>query len=419
MKILFIVTYLYSRGGDSNHAFSVAEGLREEGHKVDFFGMEDKRNIPDLPGPLAPNIDYRTLINSGSPLRFLKTLRSIYSHSSKKALKEFIGKHGPFDLAHVHSVHHQLTMSVLDVLKAKRIPFVWTLHDYKLICPNTTLFNETTGKRCENPGKGSPLCVIRRRCKKSSFLASILTGIESGFNYLGGYYNYPECYISPSEFLKDLIISRKVTDRPVRVIPNFSPLKPEKKPESLSSDFLFIGRLSRVKGVDILIRAFADSYPQITGKLVIVGSGEAEKELKDLASELIPEDRYIFVGQLDSSEEITQCYRNARCMILPSIWYENMPLSILESFAHARTVIASNIGGIPEMVIDGKTGLLCEPGSVSDLSEKLLYYSSNIEKARLDGLNGWKYIKDNLPRVKYINKIIRIYAEVMSGSYRE
>lgn len=414
MKVLFIVTYLYPRGGDSNHAFSVADGLRERGHEVSFFGMQEENNLTDLPGPFAPRVDFREILQNKTLKGSVKALRSIYSIPAKKAAEVYIAKHGPFDIAHVHSVHHQLSMSVLDVLRKGRIPFVWTLHDYKLICPNTTLYNETTGKRCENPGKGFPLCIVRRRCKKSSFLASFLTGIESAFNYLGGYYNYPECYISPSRFLKELIVSKKVTDRPVRVIPNFSPLKAEMKPELPGTDFLFIGRLSRGKGIDILIRAFAYSHQRISGKLVIVGSGDVEKELKDLASEIIPEDRYVFVGQIDSPEEIAQCYRNARCVILPSVWYENMPLSILEAFSFARPVIASAIGGVPELVKNNETGLLFPPGSVEELASAIVTYNDNAERARLDGLSCWKMVRNEYTQELYIKQLLDVYNHVIS-----
>ncbi len=416
MKILFVVTYLYPRGGDSNHAFSVVEGLRERGHEVLLFGMQDEKNVVDLPGPFAPRVDFREIHQKKTPRGLFKALRSIYSLPAKKAAAEFIDLHGPFDIAHVHSVHHQLTMSVLDALKVKHIPFVWTLHDYKLICPNTTLFNETIGKRCENPGEGSPLCIVRRRCKKGSFLASVLAGTESAFNYLGGYYNYPQCFILPSSFLKELIVSRNVTDCPLRVIPNFSPLKPEMKPESSGSDFLFIGRLSRGKGIALLIRAFADSYHRISGKLVIVGSGDADNELRILASELLPEDRYVFAGQIDSSEEIAQYYRNARCMILPSVWYENLPLSILEAFSFARPVIASNIGGIPEMVLNGETGILFEPGSVDGLTDALILLNNDTEAAKQMGINGWNMVKTEFSKNAYISKLLKLYSDVLQGS---
>ncbi len=417
MKVLFIVTYLYPRGGDSNHAFAVAEELKAKGHKVFFFGMRDDKNFPELPGPFAPRVDYREVLKKKNPISLLKALGSIYSFPSKKAISRFIDIHGPFDLAHIHSTHHQLTMSVLDVLKKRKIPFLWTLHDYKLICPNTTLFDESAGIKCPSPGTGIPFCVAKRKCKKSSLPASLLTAIESWFNYAGGYYNYPECYVSPSTFLRNLIKHTNVTSRPINVIPNFSPHLPDKNVQPLGNDFLFIGRLATVKGVDILINAFASVQKNISGKLIIVGSGPAEEELKALAASLLPPERYEFTGHIDSASDVARYYHQARCMVLPAVWYENMPLSILEAFAHARPVIGSDIGGIPEMVVEGETGLLFKPGSVTELAEKLVCYGTDCEKASKTGLNGWKTVKDNFSRANYIKEILQVYEKVVAGKY--
>ncbi|NOQ22435.1 MAG: glycosyltransferase [Candidatus Aegiribacteria sp.] len=416
LKILFILTYLYPRGGDSNHASSVAEGLKKKDHKVEFFGMEDKRNFSDLPGPLAPNVDFRELMNSRSRLRFLKTLRSVYSYSSKKALMEFIENHGPFDLAHVHSVHYQLTMSVLDVLKDKHIPFIWTLHDYKLICPNTSLFNEKIGKPCSSMGKGAPFCVAWHRCKKGNLPASLLTALESSFNNIGGYYEYPACYIAPSTFLGELIGRRKITTRPIRIMPNFSPIRPVDSPESLGKDILYIGRLVQGKGIDLLLKAFSKTLETVSGNLIIVGSGQKEEELKALASGLLPESRYSFTGQVGSAEEISEYYNRAGCVVLSPVWFENLPLSILEAFSFARPVIASDIGGIPELVIDGETGILFEPGSVEGLAEGLIELNDDTEAAKLMGINGWNMVKIKFSKKAYISRLLNLYSDVLQGS---
>jgi len=419
LKILFIVTYLYNRGGDSNHAFAIAQELVKKGHEVSFFGMQSEKNFPELSGPFAPAVDYQEILKRKNPLNAMKALSSIYSFSAKKAVSEFIELHGPFELVHIHSTHHQLTLSILDVLKKRKIPIVWTLHDYKLVCPNTSLFNDSAGEKCSSPGKGTPFCVAKNKCKKGSLPASILAAIESWFNYARGYYNYPECYISPSNFLRNLVIDTKVTLRPVEVLPNFSPHLSDQKTNLPGHDFIFIGRLVIGKGVDILIKAFTQVIKQLTGNLIIIGSGPNEKDLQKLAEELLPSDRYEFTGHIESSEEMANYYRKARCMVLPAVWFENMPLSILEAFAHARPVIGSDIGGIPELVVDGETGRLSKPGSVSKLAEKLIFYESNIEEARTAGLNGWESVKNQFSRAKYIRKLLYIYEKATSGNFRK
>lgn len=418
MKILFVLTYLFNRGGDSNHAFALGDSLTALGHKVFYFGMQDPNNFAHLPGPFAPRVDYQELRSKRGVKSALLALSSIYSKKARKAAKAYIEEHGPFDIAHIHSTHHQLTLSVLSALSAAKLPIVWTLHDYKLICPNTTLFNDSTGLRCDSRGQQAPFCVAKGKCKKASTAASFLTAVESWFNLKGGFYNRPECFISPSWFLRSLIAESGVTQRPVLVIPNFSPHIPDSKALPIGRDFLFVGRLSKGKGLDILVNAFSRVYGSVKGKLVIVGAGPSEIQDRRLAESLLPPDRYEFTGHLISSEAIAACYHKARCMILPSVWYENMPLSILEAFSHARPVIASDIGGIPEIVIDGVTGSLCHPGSVDDFKQKLLFYENDASIAATHGVNGWHRIHEIFSKDKYMEKITQVYEKAITGSYR-
>lgn len=412
MKLLFIVTYLFNHGGDSNHAFAIADELRIRGHEVFFFGMWHEDNLPGFIGPLAPRIDYKELLSSNSASAYIKALSSIYSYPARKAAKEFIDKYGPFDLAHVHSVHHQLTMSVLDILKYNSIPFVWTLHDYKLVCPNTTLYDETAECICPYPGEKIPICVAKRRCKKKSLPASVLAAIESWFIYHRKYYELPECYISPSSFLQNIIHKIGVTSKPIHIVPNFSPHKIDEEILPPGDNTLFVGRLENVKGIELLIKAYSGVYSNKNGKLVIVGTGSAEKELKRLASELLPHDCYLFTGRINSISELIECFRQARCMVLPSIWYENMPLVILEAYSHARPVIATNLGGMPEIVINKKTGILFEVGSVTELTEAINFYNSDFEVARKHGLAGWNIVQNELTKNCYMEKIEEIYKSV-------
>ena len=419
MNILYIVTYLYNRGGDSNHAFALADALASKGHNVSFFGMEDPNNFPNLPGPFAPRVDYQELKSKKGIKSALLALNSIYSLNARRAAETFIEQHGPFDIAHIHSVHHQLTLSVLDALRKAKLPIIWTLHDYKLICPNTTLFNDSTGIRCDSLGQEAPFCVAKNKCKKASTSASYLAAIESWYNLKRQFYNLPECFVSPSNFLKDLVLKNKVTNRPVVHIPNFTTHSPDNTPEPVGSDFLFIGRLSNGKGVDVLIHAFSNVYDQLPGKLMIVGSGPVEQDLKLLAKRLLPPDRYEFTGHVTSKDAVQGYFHRARCAVLPAIWYENMPLSILEAFSHARPVIASDIGGIPEMVQDGQNGCLFPTGSVDVLAAKLVLYGKDSGLATAHGINGWNSVKESFTLDSYLKKISDVYQKAISGYFAE
>lgn len=290
--------------------------------------------------------------------------RSIYSLEAAKRLGEMLDEWQP-DVAHLHSIHGHLTLSVLVELNRRGIPVVWTLHDYRLLCPNTQLM--VRGQVCERCSGGRVWNCAIHRCKKDSAAASLVASVEAYVEMFVGVAKRVECFIAPSAFL--LSEFRRFgwdTSRFVH-LGNFVPaarVVTERCPATGS--FVYAGQLVQCKGVHTLIRAVG----QIEGAtLEIAGTGADEQQLRALAEEVAP-DRVAFHGHV-SAHELAALRRTATAVVVPSEWFENSPYAVTEAFGAGCPVVAADIGGLPELVIHDENGLLFAPGDVSSLANAL------------------------------------------------
>jgi glycosyltransferase involved in cell wall biosynthesis len=274
-------------------------------------------------------------------------------------------KNTKIDIAHAHNIYGRLTTSVLDVLHDNNIPIVMTLHDYKLICPAYTLLSQSN--ICEDCEGHLYYMAIKNRCHKESLIASTIYAFESYFNKIfKKYEKNVRFFISPSQFLKRKFIQFGWPGDQLVYVPNFIETSNFDVDYTPGKYFVYLGRLSSEKGISTLIEAFRRIKFNKLG-LVVVGEGPLKQHLTTLAA---GDSRIRFTGYL-SGKTLKEETRNALAVVVPSECYENAPLSILEAFAFGKPVIGSRIGGIPEMIDDGVSGYLFEPGSVDDLREKL------------------------------------------------
>ena len=269
------------------------------------------------------------------------------------------------DVAHAHNIYGRLTTSILDLLYKKNVPVVMTLHDYKLICPNYKLM--CNGHVCEDCKGKIYYMAIRNRCHKESLVASTIYAFESYFNQIfKKYEKNVRFFISPSRFLKKKFIQFGWPAEQIAFIPNFLAVSEFQPKFTPGNYFLYLGRVSSEKGLLTLIEAFK-KISSAKLSLSIVGEGPIRNQLEKTAK---ADPRIQFKGYL-SGNTLKETTRNALAVIVPSEWYENAPISILEALAFGKPVIGSQIGGIPEMIDDGVNGYLFEPGHVDDLREKL------------------------------------------------
>lgn len=369
--MLHVNKFLYRRGGAEGYMLDVAELQRAAGHEVEFWGMSHPDNIPDLPlaETFAPPVELEPA--PGGVKGVAASARMIWSPVSARGMARALDQFVP-DIVHFHNIYHQLSPSILRPVRSRGIPSVMTLHDYKLACPNYQLLSH--GNICELCVGGSTVNAVRQRCKSGSFGASSVLAIESGLHRRMRAYAPVDRFISPSHFLREVMLragipgERIVTLANVVSVPDDAALGgPRPLGRSGVAKFVFAGRLSTEKGVDTLVQAVGAVHEGIS--LDIAGDGPARGDLEKLARELAPS-RVTFHGRLDKSE-VMALVKNSRAMVVPSRWYENQPMTILESFAASTPVVVTSLGGMPELVRDGIEGRVVPPNDSAALASVL------------------------------------------------
>lgn len=364
MKILQVNKFYYPKGGADKYFLDLEESLKKAGHEVAVFSMADKKNLPSpFSDYFVSNFDFNNL---NWRQKMFAPGRIIYSQEAKKKFRLLVENFQP-DIIHIHNIYHQISPSILDVAKSHQIPVVMHLHDYKLICPNYSLF--ANGKPCEDCLPNKYFHCVKRRCFKNSLLKSLLVSLEMYIHHrvLKIYEKNISAFIAPSLFMKNKVIDSGWPAEKIKVIVNHYP-ETEESADYDSSDkknyLLYFGRLSIEKGITTLIKAANKSQVH----LKIAGSGPEEEALKKMAD--VSGAPVEFLG-FKNGAELNKLIKEARAVIIPSISYDNMPLSLLEAMHLKKVVVASKIGGIPEIITDGENGLLFEPGNASDLELKI------------------------------------------------
>jgi len=375
MKILHIHKFFYLRGGAEFYFQGLMAKQRAQGHEVHAFATRSDRDLP------SQDKDYFVRYNAydrfEGPWRDLAKAKDfIWNSEARKSLVELLADIKP-DVIHLHNIYHHLSSSILGVIRESGIPCVQTLHDYKLACPNYAMF--TQGKACERCKGGHYCQAIRHNCLRG-FWPSMLAAAEMSFTkYNQSYERTVKTFICPSRFMQEKM--REWGEPPGKLVhlPNPTDIPARLDGQRDTGPYVFVGRLSPEKNVETLIKAFTKTDK---AELLVIGEGPERLRLEKLAQESATENRIQFLG-FRSGDELEAHRIKARALLLPTISYENSPLTVLEAMAHGVPVIASRIGGIPELVQDGLTGLLVEPGKVEAWIEALEQMESFTSDQRL------------------------------------
>lgn len=403
MKILLINKYYYVKGGADRHVLLLQELLERNGHEVIIFSMNDPKNEPSRYAKhFVSNVDFEHVRGGKEGLRTVG--RMLFSWEARRNVARLIADTKP-DIAHIHNIYHQISPSILPLLRQNSIPIVQTLHDYKLICPNYSLFTE--GNICERCKSHKYYNAIRHRCIKDSVSASTLAAVEMSLHKLLGLYErHVNIFISPSAFLMNTVRSWGFTNLDIRQLPYFMDATgtPNTKPGTY---LLYFGRLSREKGVDTLLEAMDG----ITTPLKIVGTGPQEHTLRLYAKEhSITNVEFLGFKQ---GQELHDLVRNAMGIVVPSRWHENYPFVILEAFAAGKAVIGTRRGGIPELVKDGERGLLCGAGSPEALQNTIREFAASPSRIQDWAEHAYAFIQTHRSE-QFYPKLMKIYADAQA-----
>lgn len=406
LRILLVNTRHYYGGGDSTYTFNLALLLRANGHRVAFFAMQSERNIPDSNSDLfVPFIDFRELNRRKNLRNAVKVLsRSIYSVEARTRFAQLLDRFTP-DIVHLQNLHAHITPSVIFEAKSRGIPVVWTLHDYKLICPNSHFRIDETGEICEACGKGAFYQAVLRRCKKNSLAASAVASLEAYVHRMLQVTEHVDAFLAPSDFLRSKFLERGYPPNKIIHVPLFVPDEILDHQHKVGNYILFLGKLEPIKGIYQLIDA-GKRVPDV--KIILAGSMPADVRAE--VQGLFPANM-AYVG-MQHGADLWNLIGNARAVVLPSLWYENQPFSILEAFAHHKPVIASNLGGMSELVGDNARGILISPGKVNELADAMSWIMHNHQNAEKMGEAAYQYILSHHTSKAHYSQIIKIYSEM-------
>lgn len=335
---------MHQVGGAESYMFSLSRALVEEGFDVAYWGMEHADMlVEDKYGTFAEEIDYGSM---GLLKKFSKSFATVYSGKNRSKMAKILDRFRP-DIVHLHNYNFQLTASILPEMHKRGIKVVQTIHDSQMVCPYHRLYNFQRDATCTKCVEGSFVNCIKDRCFNDSYFQSTLGALESTLYHGLNYYNrYLDAIISPSQFLADLV-SRRV-DVPIRVIPNFYQLPSDfiLSPSNNRDYYLYYGRVSPEKG----IVEFQEMANKLKFKLLVVGKGESVDRIKNTA--------YVtYLGPKYGNELLT-LIAGAKAVVQPAKWYENCPMTVIESYAVGTPVICSDHSGFKELVDPEKTGYL-------------------------------------------------------------
>lgn len=409
LKILIANKYFYLKGGAETVFFQERNFLKRQGHKVIDFSMLHPNNEPSIYSDFfAPYVDYHDPIRDNYYYKFLKTLNIsanfIHNRKALSRLSALINKEKP-QIAHLHNIYHQITPSIIDLFKKSSIKVILTLHDYKMICPIYTLCNQYG--ICEKCAGKNFYNVIRYRCQEGSFAKSLLLAIEAYWHKWMGSYEKVDLFIAPSQFMAELCGNYRLDKKKIKVVFNGTVAKNCQNENKDGNYSIYFGRVSSEKGIRTLLKAQMKSSKDAL-PLKVVGDGPL---LDDLKKEFPFID---FVGYKKGTE-LQELVGNASFVVVPSEWYENCSMSILEAMACGKPVVGARVGGIKEQIDDRKTGLLFTMGDEKDLSEKLILLSQNINLRMILGKNARHKSDNEYSLTRHNEKLMGIYHSLIES----
>jgi len=407
MHVLHVNKFFYEKGGTERYFFSVSRALEKRGHTVSHFSM---RHPDNLESPFAPFfVSEKRYSGRGARLDDIPAgLSFIRSGEAARSLKRLLEKSRP-DVAHLHNIYHQITPSIIPVLRRAGVPVVMTLHDYKLICPNYSLFDGTA--YCYRCRGRRFYRAAATRCHEGSFAKSLLLSVEAYWQKRTRVYDGVRFFLAPSRYIRDAFIAEGFSaDRVVHL----APFVPEDDPAMDSSSgasvldalpkkyIVYFGRLSPEKGLVMLLDAVARL---MRVPLVVCGDGPLRSALEERAREA--KSRVQFTGYLEKPV-LRAVVGRANAVVLPSESPENAPYTVLEAMAMGVPVIVSNMGGLPELVGRGG-GVVFTVGDAADLAAKIYEFWEDGSLAGEIGRCGRRVVTEQLTEKRHVDDLVRIY----------
>lgn len=399
MKVLIVNKFLHPNGGSETYIFELGRQLARMGHSVQYFGMEHEgRIVGNRIGCYTDDMDF----HSGKWEKLFYPFRILYSRQASARMKKVLSDFDP-NVVHLNNFNFQLTPSVIYAVRkyekhaGKKIRIVYTAHDPQLVCPSRQLRVPGTGELCTRCLGGRQWNCAKYRCIHNSRVKSLLGSLEGRLYERLKTYRYLDVIVCPSRFMEGLLRQNSALCGRTVVLHNFiGAIEP---PAADKKDYvLYFGRYSREKGIDTLLEA-CRRLPHIP--FVFAGKGPLEEQVNSM--ENIENKGFL------NGPELYALIAGARFTVFPSECYENCPFSVMESQVCRTPVIASRLGGTPELLLEEKTGEFFEAGNAAQLAEriqklwedrkKLARYTENCRAVSFAGAS------------QYCEKLLQLYQE--------
>jgi glycosyltransferase involved in cell wall biosynthesis len=405
MKILVANNYYYLRGGAERVMFNDIQAMSAHGIEIVPFSAADPENVPTpYSSYFVPGADIR----AASPLRRMEAAAdAIHCRRTAEAFDRILAETQP-DLIHCHNIYGRLSTSILGVAKSRGIPTVLTVHDYKVVCPSYLMLKN--GKPCSACIDGGYYRCAANRCHKGQLAASIVYSIEAYWARLSGHYGAVSEFLCPSHFIAGLLRQSGIDDKRVVYHPNC--VEPSDYAPSYEGRYvLSVGRLSHEKGLPTFLESMLGTKIPVR----VAGTGPMEASLKTMAEK--DGGSIVFEGHC-GGERLAELYRNAAFVVVPSEWYENAPMSILEAFAYGKPVVGTRIGGISELITEAEHGYLVDPGSKDQLRAAITkLWNDPISQSKM-GRNARFLIETKFAQSSRIASLLNIYNSLCRSDRR-
>ncbi len=385
MKILLSNKFYYRRGGDCIYMLNLEQMLKAHGHEVAVFSMQYPENIASEWQRYWPSL-----------MTILKAFTRPFGTSEvKDKFTKLLNDFKP-EVVHLNNIHSQLSPIIAELSHQYGARVVWTLHDYKLLCPRYDCLQN--GKQICEECYTDKNAVLKHSCMKNSLVASVVAYYESKTWNRERLENATDVFICPSQFMANKMAQGGFCKDKIKHLCNFIDTEKCKGDKVARGEYYcFIGRLSAEKGANTLIEA-ANQLPY---RFVVIGGGPIEDELKTKANKNIE-----FVG-FKQWDEIKELVGKTRFSVIPSEWYENNPLSVIEAQCLGTPVLGARIGGIPELIEENVSGMTFTSGDVHDLKDKIqLMWDASFDYKKIAEDSQARYNSEN-----YYNELMKIYTK--------
>ncbi len=398
-----VTSYYYRRGGAEAVMLDQNELLTERGWNIVPFAMEYEKNFDtDYDEYFVEEIDFASQYAPAEKIR--KVVKSVYSLEARREIGRLIDDVRP-DIVHAHNVYHHLTPAIFGAIKKKGVPSVMTVHDLKIGCPSKLML--APDGVCERCKGGKTWNAIGQRCLKDSLALSTIAAFETSLHQmLGSYKKNVDLFILPSHFHKNKLIEWGLPADKARYLPNAVDISHLTPTYGGGDRFVFVGRISEEKGLLTFVEAVAKSGVAAT----IVGTGPQEDELRALVDKTGADVE--FAGY-QTGDALFDIVKSAKALVLPSECYENAPVVLLEAYGVGTPVVGSDLGGIPELVMPGETGLLATAGDVDSFAQQLsIMNKKSASELGEMGHAGRSFVEERFTQNHYLEGLLSIYSEL-------